>query len=107
MQKKLSSYSDSIKKLTSLNLDPLHSVLEPYYSKTGRSALNQPEIFRSIILMLDTGETSLTKWVNILLSDDLLAMLIGCSPDSLPPLGSYYDLINRLWLRDTSEDRLD
>lgn len=53
------------------------------------------------------GETSLTNWVNTLISDDLLVMLIGCSPNSLPPLGSYYDLINRLWLRDTSEDRLD
>ena len=107
LRKRLSSYSDSIKKLTSLNLDPLHSVLEPYYSKTGRPSLNQPEIFRSIILMLDMGETSLTNWVNTLISDDLLAMLIGCSPDSLPPLGSYYDLINRLWLRDNSEDRFD
>ena len=107
LRKKLSSYSDSIKKLTSLNLDPLHSVLEPYYSKTGRPSLNQPEIFRSIMLMLDMGETSLTNWVNTLISDDLLAMLIGCSPDSLPPLGSYYDLINRLWLRDNSEDKFD
>lgn len=61
LRKKLNSYSDSIKKLTSLNLDPLHCALEPYYSKTGRSSLNQPEIFRSIILMLDIGETSLTK----------------------------------------------
>jgi hypothetical protein len=57
--------------------------------------------------MLDMGETSLTNWVNTLISDDLLAILIGCSPDSLPPLGSYYDLVNRLWLRDNSEDRFD
>ena len=106
LRKKLNFHSNSIKKLTSLNLDPLRSVLEPYYSKTGRPALNQPEIFRSIILMLDMGETSLTKWVDTLLFDDLLAMLIGCSPNSLPPLGSYYDLIDRLWLRNTSNDRL-
>lgn len=106
LRKKLNFHSNSIKKLTSLNLDPLRSVLEPYYSKTGRPALNQPEIFRSIILMLDMGETSLTKWVDTLLFDDLLAMLIGCSPNSLPPLGSYYDLIDRLWLRNTANDRL-
>lgn len=106
-RKKLDSYSVSIKKLTSLNLDPLHSVLESHYSKTGRPALNQPEIFRSIILMLDMGETSLTNWISTLRSDDILAILIGCSPSSLPPLGSYYDLINRLWLRNTSDDRFD
>lgn len=106
-RKKFYSYSNSIKKLTALNLDQLQPVLEPFYSKTGRPALNQPEIFRSIILMLDMGQTSLTNWVNTLLSDDLLALLIGCDPNSLPPLGSYYDLINRLWLRNASMDRLD
>ncbi|AOZ74096.1 hypothetical protein AC231_14710 [Clostridium pasteurianum] len=90
MRKKLDFYSNSIKKLTSLNLDPLKSVLEPYYSKTGRPALNQSEIFRSIILMLDMGETSLKNCVNTLFSDYLLAMLIGFSPNSFPPLGSYY-----------------
>ncbi len=43
LRKKLSSFSDSIKKLTFLNLDSLHSALEHYYSKTGRRpALNKP-----------------------------------------------------------------
>lgn len=49
--------------------------------------------------MLDREFTSLTKWVIELQSDDLLAMLIGCSPDHLPPLGSCFDFINRLWLQ--------
>jgi hypothetical protein len=105
--KKLSYYSDSIAKLTALNLDPLFDFLAPYYSSIGRPATNQPEIFRSIILMLDQHFTSLTKWVDLLKSDDLLALLIGCSPDSLPPLGSYYDFINRLWLRDSNLDKAE
>jgi hypothetical protein len=43
--KRLDSYSNLIKKLTSLNFDLLHSALELFFSKTGRLALDQPEIF--------------------------------------------------------------
>lgn len=103
--KRLASYSDSVEKLTALNLDPLADFLAPYYSPVGRPAINQAEIFRSMILMLDQDYTSLTTWVKKLKSDDLLALLIGCSPESLPPLGSYYDFINRLWLSDPSLDK--
>lgn len=99
--KKLYSYSDSLNKLASLNLDPVGEYLKSFYSATGRPARNQPQIIRSFILMLDLKVTSLTKWVEILASDDILTMLIGCSPDSLPPLGSYYDFIDRLWLQST------
>jgi hypothetical protein len=102
--KRFSYFSNSIDKLTSLDLDPLADFLAPYYSSFGRPAIHQPEIFRSIILMLDQHYTSLTNWVELIKSDDLLALLIGCSPDSLPPLGSYYDFINRLWLCDSSFD---
>lgn len=97
-RKKLNSYSDSIQKLTSLNLDPVRDFLLPFYSSTGRPALNQPQILRSFLLLMDQRCLSIDSWVSTLASDDLLAMLIGCTPDSLPPLGSYYDFINRLWL---------
>lgn len=97
-QKRLSSFSKSIEKLSSLNLDPLADFLAPHYSSFGRPAIHQPEIFRSIILMLDQKCFSLTTWVKRLQTDDLFAFLIGCHPDELPPLGSYYDFINRLWL---------
>lgn len=56
-------FSDSIFKLSSLNLDPLMVLLEPHYSVTGRPAIHQPEIFRSIIIMLERKKTSLKKWV--------------------------------------------
>lgn len=47
--------------------------------------------------MVMLGITSLTSWVQKLTADSLLAMLIGCTPDSLPPLGSYFDFMDRLW----------
>ena len=94
--KRLYSMSDSWNKLTSMNLDPVGDFLAPFYSDTGRPAINQPQILRSLVLMLDRKFTSLTNWVAELQSDDLLAMLIGCSPGHLPPLGSYFDFIDRL-----------
>lgn len=41
--------------------------------------------------MLDCRVTSIDLWVKTLSNDDLLALLIGCPSDELPPLGSYYD----------------
>lgn len=105
--KRLQFYKDSLEKLTSLDLDPIGELLAPYYSNTGRPALNQPELLRSFILMMDLGQLSITKWRELLQSDDFLSMLIGLETDQLPPVGSYYDFIDRLWLRNASLDRAD
>lgn len=96
--KKLSFYQKSIDKLTSLDLDPLMSLIAPHHSFTGRPAQNQPEIFRSFILMMDLGITGIDKWVHTLKSDDILALMVGCSSDSIPSVGSHYAFIDKLWL---------
>ena len=57
--------------------------------------------------MIDQQGLSVTSWVSLLQSDDLLALLIACTPDSLPPLSSYYDFMNRLWGRDVALDHAD
>lgn len=89
-------------KLRLLNLDPVMEYLRPFYSNTGRPALNQPQIIRSFILFfLLSGKASvsgLTSWLTRLRHDPVLAALIGCTVHSLPPLGSYFDLMDRLWL---------
>lgn len=84
-------------KLKMLNLNPVMEYLSAFYSCTGRPAKNQPQILRSLVLMMLLGITSLTAWCRRLRADSLLALLIGCRPDSLPPLGSYFDLMDRLW----------
>ncbi len=84
-------------KLLMLDLDPVMEFLSGFYSHTGRPAKNQTRIIRSLVLMLMLGFNSLTAWLKKLRADSLLAALIGCSPDSLPPLGSYFDFMNRLW----------
>ena len=80
-----------------LDLDPVMGYLSAFYPPVGRPAKNQVQIIRSLILMALQGFTSLTAWVVELTTDSLLAALIGCTPDSLPPLGSYFDLMDRLW----------
>lgn len=95
---RLHSEFDAVrKKLRILNLDPVMEYLAAFYPCTGRPAKNQPQILRSLVLMMLLGVTSLTLWCQRLSADSLLAALIGCRPDSLPPLGSYFDLMDRLW----------
>jgi len=71
-------------------------LVESCYPPLGRPAVNQPQILRSLVFMLDQGFTSITAWIEKLGSDNLLAFLIGCTPDTLAPLGSYYNFIDRL-----------
>lgn len=88
-------YKSSALKLFILNLDKLKGIISPLYSSTGRPALNQPEIFRSFILMNELG-FKLDNWVPKLKNSFILRTLIGVDEDSVPSVSSHYDLINRL-----------
>lgn len=99
------AYEEERQKLLGLNLDPLLDYLPAFYSSTGRPSLHQAQILRSLVLFVllfnkTKARTSLTTWVNSILPGSIsLTVLVGCeSPDDLPPLGSYYDLMDRLWL---------
>ena len=99
------TYSRERQKLLSLNLDPLMDYLPPFYSPEGRPAKNQAQILRSLILFTllfnrTNAKTSLTAWVRDVLPRSIsLACICGFpSLEDLPPLGSYYDLMNRLWI---------
>ena len=97
-------YPEERHKLMSLNLDPIGRYLSQFYSPCGRPAINQAQILRSLILFAllfnrTDAKLSLTTWVySVLPNNILLIALIGChSKDGLPPLGSYYDFMDRLW----------
>ncbi len=95
-------------KLLLFDTDKAGEFLLPFYSATGRPAQNQPQILRSFILFFllyseGLAKPSLTLWVGRLKNDRVLAALIGCTPDSLPPLGSYFDLMDRLWAAPVSD----
>ena len=97
-------YDEERQKLLNLNLDPLLDYIPTFYSKGGRPASHQAQILRSLILFVllfnkTKARTSLTLWVRKVLPNSIsLAVLIGCaSLEELPPLGSYYDFMNRFW----------
>lgn len=97
-------YPAERRKLLSLNLDPVGEYLARFYPPAGRPAKNQAQILRSLILFAllfnrTDAKLSLTSWVrDVLPHDPVLAALVGSpSPGGLPPLGSYYDFMDRLW----------
>ena len=87
-------YEDAISKLYILNLDPLRAMLSPRYSSTGCPAKNQPEIFRSLVLMNELGY-SLNEWVGLLPTVPVLQAACGFL-GKLPGIASYYDFISRI-----------
>lgn len=97
-------YSKEREKLMSLNLDPVGEYLSQFYSNTGRPAKNQAQILRSLLLFAllfnrTDAKLSLTSWVEeVLPKDPVLIALVGssCAAD-LPPLGSYFDFMDRFW----------
>ena len=105
-----SNYWDIYNMLFLLNLDPVGDFFKSHFYSTGRPARHQAQILRSMILFSlllnkTSARTSLTRWVNKTLPNNMIFIaLIGCSSkNDLPPLGSYYDLMNRLW--DGDRDR--
>lgn len=91
----LCEYKDEISKLFILNLDKLKNVIEPLYSHTGRPALFQPEIFRSLVLM-QCLDFKLDNWPDKLRNCFVLRTIIGVDLNSVPSVSSHYDFINRL-----------
>lgn len=99
---------DAWQKLRLFDTNKAIEFLLPFYSATGRPAKNQPQILRSFVLfflLYSEGLTklSLTLWVDRLKGNRVLAALIGCTLDSLPPLGSYFDFMDRLWAAPTRD----
>ena len=69
------SMNKSITKLYLLDLDSLLPIIKRLYSVTGRPAKNQQGIIKSLVLMLDTNEHSITKWALKVACDKLLRNL--------------------------------
>jgi len=97
------SMDKSLSKLYLLDLDNLLPVIKPFYADTGRPAGNQQGIIRSLSLMLDFKEHSITKWAPKVASDKLLCAACGFEYGKAPSFPSYYDFIKRLWLASHEE----
>jgi hypothetical protein len=92
----------SVLKIYLLNLDNLLPVIKPLYPDFGRPAKNQQGIVRSLVLMLDQQEYSITKWALKVASDPLLFDICGFV-GAAPSPASYYDFLVRLWRADRKQ----
>jgi len=93
-------HANALEKVYMLDLDQLKKIILSRYSHTGRPAINQPEIFRALVLASHYKE-SISGFVKRLKADDVLAIACGFKPSNIPGVGSFYDLFNRLWLEHT------
>lgn len=87
-------------KMVHLDVDSLLDLFPPFYSLTGRPAVYQIEMLRSLILMTHFRYVSIKKWVAKLNNDKCLAALCGFNPSHIPQVSSYYDFFSRFWNED-------
>jgi hypothetical protein len=95
-------YGSLVEKVYVLNLDPLKEIVAPMYSLIGRPAHNQPELFRALVVMLHCKTQDPTKFVAVLRSSLVLAAICGFEGQT-PGVGTFYDLLARLWLADAPQ----
>jgi hypothetical protein len=99
-------YAKPLAKLWLMDLDPAISLLLPQFPDFGRPVKFDPiDLLRSLILMADQKVFGITKWVEILRFDDVLAVLSGFEPGKTPGVGTFYDFFDRFWLEDKDVQR--
>lgn len=98
-------YGSIVEKVYVLNLDPLKEVIVPLYSSIGRPAQNQPELFRALVVMVHCKTQDPTKFVNLLRSSPVLSSICGFEGQT-PGVGTFYDLLARLWLADAPQKEI-
>ncbi|WP_241716284.1 transposase [Sulfoacidibacillus ferrooxidans] len=86
-----------IEKFWLADLSNTASVLSRQYAIRGIKATDSADLFRSYLLMLQVGCTSVTAWVDELRRVPLYAIISGFFPGHTPGVGTFYDFFARLW----------
>ena len=81
-----------------LDLSPVEELLTSLYSTDprGRKPRDPICIFRSLILMVLEGETSINNWAETLRSNSSLSLLSGWEPGTSPSVSTFYKFLDRL-----------
>lgn len=99
-------YAKPLAKLWLLDLDPAIPLLLPQFPDFGRPVEFDPvDLLRSLVLMANQKVFGITKWVKMLRSNDVLAVLSGFEPGKTPGVGTFYDFVDRFWLEDKDVQR--
>jgi hypothetical protein len=98
--KEIEHYESAILKMFYLDLDCVKDDFEPLFSVTGRPSNQQPEIFRSFILMSHFKYADIDSWVAHASSAPILCSLVGVDENDFPGASTHRDFIDRLWMAD-------
>jgi len=93
------AYSLELMSVYLVNLDPIADMLLSLYSsdKRGHSPRSPFSIMRSLLLMFEFKETSITKWAKRVRTSSILSMFCGFNPTRKAPCSStYYEFLRRL-----------
>ena len=85
-----------IEKFWLLDLSGTASLIRDQYASGGIIAIDPANLLRAYLLMLQVGQTSITKWVDELRRVPLYAMITGFLPGHTPGIGTFYDFFDRL-----------
>jgi hypothetical protein len=91
-------FSVAIKKMCFLSLDAVKDDFASRFSQTGRPSNQQPELFRSFILMSEFKFAGIDGWVAYASSNPMLCALTGVPDGQFPSASAHRDFIRRLWL---------
>ena len=91
-------YAVVLEKVYFLNLDCVFPLIKDFFSLTGRPSNQQPELFRAFVIMSHFAD-SITSFVTKLKAYPVLAIACGFEPNNVPGIGTFYDFIDRLWLK--------
>jgi len=98
--KAIETYEAAILKMCYLNTDTIKSDFMPLFSVTGKPSNQQPELFRSFILMSHCKYAGIDEWVAHASSTPILCALAGVSADDFPGASTHRDFLSRLWMAD-------
>jgi len=96
----IETHEAAVLKMYYLNLDNIRDDFQPLFSVTGKPSNQQPELFRSLLLMSHYKYQGIDEWVDHALSTPILCALIGVTPDNFPGASTHRDFLARLWMAD-------
>lgn len=102
-----SDYSKALFKMVWLDVDGISEFISSHYSLTGRPAIHQMEILRSLVLMSHFKCRSFKVWAKRLKEDPLLAILSGFEEDDTPSFSNFYDFVSRFYKEEKKKHILE
>jgi hypothetical protein len=98
----IAHFESAVLKMYCLDLDSVRDDFSPLFSPIGRPSNQQPEVFRSLILMCHFKYAGFGEWVSFAKSSLIVCALVGVTPDSFPGESTHRDFVSRLWAADDS-----